>query len=123
MNTKPKTVREALESMLTALDYYPHWKDTMPARLRQIGKEALAAEDRNASQIRATAEWGWTSYKRLPWAAKNGRRLYQAHFRSDAPLGFATCTIRFWARRPIIALRTIAGCKQDPMDFHEKVVN
>jgi len=78
----------------------------------------------NASEIRANSEWGWTSYKRLGWADKQGRRLYEAHLRSfDGPMGFSTCTIRFWARRPIIALRTIVNSGKDPVTFHEKEIN
>jgi hypothetical protein len=77
----------------------------------------------NASEIRAEGEWGWTSYKRLGWANKQGQRLYEAHLRSDGPRGFATCTIRFWARRPIIALRNIVNSGKDPIEFHQKEIN
>lgn len=42
-----------------------------------------------------TSEWGWTSYKRLGWGDKQGRRYYEAHLRSDSPAGYSTCTIRF----------------------------
>jgi hypothetical protein len=80
----------------------------------------------NASELRKTLDWGWTSYKRCAWAGtKDGRRLYGAHFRADssAPLGWRTLYIQFWAQHPIRALREIADSGRDPNEFNGQVMN
>ena len=53
-------------------------------------------------------EWGWTSYRRLPWRRDNGAKLYEAHILApEAPLDWQTIRLVFWAHRPILALRLI----------------
>lgn len=55
-------------------------------------------------------DFGWTSYKRLGWANKNGQRYYEVHLRSLEGLrGWTTLTIRFWATRPLVSLKKLIG--------------
>jgi hypothetical protein len=76
------------------------------------------------SEVRAALEWGWTSYKKMPWARQDGRHLYTFNLRSDtATLGFQTCTIQFWAKRPILAIREIIASGRDPCSYHHETVN
>ena len=76
------------------------------------------------SEVRAVLEWGWTSYKKMPWARQDSRHLYTFNLRSDtATLGFQTCTIQFWAKRPILAIREIIASGRDPCSYHHEIVN
>lgn len=78
----------------------------------------------NASEVRASCEWGWTSYRATGWRHESGRRIYKANFRApEGPMGFRLCGILFAAARPILALREIANSGRDPMDYSGQVVN
>ena len=68
--------------------------------------------------------WGWTSYRRTGWRTEE-RREYKAKFRTegDAIHGFSEVTIRFLARFPILALRTIAESGRDPSEYHGLAIN
>ena len=59
-------------------------------------------------------EWGWTSYRGTGWVrSADGRRLYEAHLRTfGSPRGFSTCTLRFYARHPRLALRALCQGKK-----------
>ena len=62
-------------------------------------------------------DWGWTSYRRLPWRRDNGAKLYEVHlWAPEAPMGWQTIRLRFWARRPILALRMICQGLKKPGD-------
>ena len=68
--------------------------------------------------------WGWTSYEKTHWKRDDGRKLYIGHFRQDNdPHNWTAQTIRFWAHRPIIALRGIVNSGKDPKVFDNKEVN
>jgi hypothetical protein len=78
----------------------------------------------NESEVRAALDWGWTSYARKPWARDDGRKLYTFYLRSDtSTLEFQTCTIQFWAKRPILAIREIINSGKDPLSYDGKTVN
>ena len=69
-------------------------------------------------------DWGWDRYERTNWARKDGRKRYIGHFRADNdPNHWTTQRIEFWAKHPVVALRTICQSGQDPRDFHCQVVN
>ena len=68
--------------------------------------------------------WGWTSYELTPWRDDDGRKLYVAHFRREHDYhSWSTQTIRFWARRPLIALRTIANSGNEPCEYNNATIN
>lgn len=78
----------------------------------------------NAQKIRASSDWGWTSYRRTGWKHESGRHIYHALFRAPHGVrGFQLVGVNFAAERPILALRHIANSGQDPLDFHGQVVN
>ena len=55
--------------------------------------------------------YGWTTYKKLGWKNEAGKKLYQGHFRAEKGVDcWRIVVIRFWASRPILALREI--CKR-----------
>ncbi len=79
---------------------------------------------KTAAEVRAALEWGWTSYKREPWAREDGRRLYTFNMRSDvSTLEFQFCTLRFWAKRPMVAIKEILASGKDPLEFDGKTIN
>ena len=69
--------------------------------------------------------WGYTSYKRIPlWTNDEGQHLYEARFvRYIDMRSYDLQVIRFWAHRPVIALRSICQSSRDPIDFHGKSIN
>ena len=78
----------------------------------------------NESEVRAALDWGWTSYTRKPWVRDDGRKLYTFYLRSDtSTLQFQTCSIQFWAKRPILAIREILNSGKDPLSYDGKTVN
>lgn len=69
-------------------------------------------------------DWGWTSYEKTSWVKDYDCKLYIGHFRTtDDPDNFTKVTIRFWARRPILALRKIVESGKVPLTFAEKTIN
>jgi hypothetical protein len=79
------------------------------------------------SEAIAEAEWGWDTYQRTLWKRDDPdgtRRLYIGKFLSlDLPPGYSTCTIRFWARKPVLAMRAIAKSGKHPSEFADTNVN
>ena len=76
------------------------------------------------SEARAALEWGWTSYRREGWTRDDGRRLYTFRLRSDTTtLGFQTCTVQFWAKRPMLAIRAVINSGRDPLTYHGTAIN
>ena len=73
------------------------------------------------------AEWGWVKYHRLGWINEFGQKYYEATFRAEHDLmGWTETRIRFWANRPIIALRFICKGKKlvrDILAYNEKEIN
>lgn len=52
--------------------------------------------------------YGWTTYKNLNWKRDDGRKLYKGIFRAENdPYSFTVLNIRFWAKRPVSAMRLI----------------
>ena len=70
-------------------------------------------------------EWGWTSYRRTGWVKVGSEhRQYIGHFtRLDSLTSWTRATIRFWAHRPIIALRAICESGNDPIAYHNQNIN
>ena len=75
--------------------------------------------------------WGYTSYRSCHNVRTDGRKLYFAHFLNTKPntplIHEETCTIMFWANRPILALRHIISSvnvtDRSPVDFHLQTIN
>ena len=48
------------------------------------------------SEVRVVLEWGWTSYKKLPWCGNTARHPYTFRLRSETATRVSeTCTIQF----------------------------
>lgn len=72
----------------------------------------------------STPVWGWTSYERTGFVRDDGSKLYVGHFRRENDIyNWTVQTIRFWAKRPIVALRTIVNSGKDPSKFNSQDVN
>ncbi len=68
--------------------------------------------------------WGWDRYERTSWIREDGRPMYVGHFRmNNDPHHWTICRVRFWARRPILALREIVISRKHPEDFADRVIN
>lgn len=75
-------------------------------------------------RVSTPKEWGWTSYERTNWEREDGRRLYIGHFKqNNDPFNWTEVRIKFWARRPIVALGTICRSGKDPVEFEGQAVN
>lgn len=73
----------------------------------------------------AESPWGWDRYERTPWVRQDGKtRLYVGHFRMDNdPHHWTIVEVRFWAKRPIVALRTICHSGRNPVEFADQIIN
>ena len=70
------------------------------------------------------SEWGWVRYERTFWAREDGRKMYIGHFQKDHdPNGWTAAEVKFWARRPVVAMRAIANSGKNPADFMNQDVN
>lgn len=68
--------------------------------------------------------WGWVRYERTFWKREDGRKLYIGHFKQDNdPYCWTVAEVRFWAMRPIVAMREICRSGKDPTAFADSVVN
>ena len=70
--------------------------------------------------------WGWTSYNATGWTRLNGGKQYIGRFRADDVDGYTYARIEFYARRPIIALRSIvAELNQgaNPLNFENETID
>ena len=68
--------------------------------------------------------WGWIRYERTFWINETGHRLYIGHFKQDNdPHCWTVTVVRFWAKRPIVALRSICASGTDPATFRDQIVN
>ncbi len=68
-------------------------------------------------------DYGWERYERTLWINDAGQKCYFGHFVCmNDPYGFTRVTIKFWANRPVIAMRAIAQ-SNDPLSFAGKAVN
>lgn len=79
--------------------------------------------------------WYWERYERTLFKRGDGCKAYIGHFRRD--LTASECVamrpkclaawdnvpVVFWAKRPIIALRTICQSGRDPAEFHGQTIN
>ena len=71
-------------------------------------------------------QWGWTSYSATGWARDNGIKQYIGRFRGDDVDGYTYARIEFFARRPILALRSIVeelNQGANPLNFGERIIN
>lgn len=74
----------------------------------------------------AGKKWGITSYRRSDyWVREDGRKGYVGCFlhTNCALLGYSSCSVHFWAKRPILALREIVNSGRDPVTFTEQTIN
>lgn len=79
---------------------------------------------RNEVYERKDMDWGWDRYERTNWQRPDGCKLYIGHFRSaNDPNGWTQTRIKFWAHKPIIAMRTICRSGSDPLEFHNQTIN
>ena len=70
------------------------------------------------------SKWAWDRYERTHWINPLGRKLYFGHFsRSVDGGGHEICVVRFWANRPVIALRQIVASDKNPEDYADSEVN
>jgi hypothetical protein len=53
-------------------------------------------------------EYGWTHYKYLGWLTEDGIKLYEGTFKVEHdPYSWTIQKIRFYAKRPILAMREL----------------
>ncbi len=78
----------------------------------------------------AKLKWYWTSYRRdysdayLPGQKVGDRKCYIGCFYAEDGLPcFWRSTIRFWAHRPVLALREIVQSGKHPREFTDTLVN
>jgi hypothetical protein len=74
--------------------------------------------------------WGWTSYEKLGWVTVDehgDHPMYYARFTGYVPDGnihhYWKAYVRFYARRPVLALRAIVESGKNPTDFADEVIN
>jgi hypothetical protein len=68
--------------------------------------------------------WSWSRYERTHWVNPDGHKLYIGYFvQFDGPKGYVEAEVKFWAKRPIVALRSICKSGKDPIEFAGQVVN
>lgn len=70
--------------------------------------------------------WGILRYEKTLWMDGDGRRMYIGHFYKGSHFpgqSWEECSIRFWARKPRVALRTICQSGKDPAEFADKEIN
>ena len=75
--------------------------------------------------------WGWTSYNATGWVNETpdgtvAYKQYVGRFMTDGLHEYTTARILFWAKRPIIALRSIvAELNQgaNPLNFENETID
>jgi hypothetical protein len=80
-----------------------------------------------------TSTWAWERYERTYWVHENGTaRCYFGWFTREFSYinedglqchGFDRAEVRFWATKPIVAMRAICTSGEDPASFADTVVN
>jgi hypothetical protein len=69
-------------------------------------------------------EWGWTSYRRLGWQTKDGRKFYEGHFRKEYdPFSWTLQIVKFWALHPVKAMSAICRSGKEPKEFVSETIN
>ena len=68
-------------------------------------------------------EYAWERYERTHWINDAGQKAYFGHFVcTNDPFGYSKVIIRFWATKPVLAMRKIA-LSNKPLSFAGKIVN
>lgn len=70
--------------------------------------------------------WAILRYERTLLRQDDGLKLYVGHFCRGEYLsrdGWEECTVMFWARRPVLAMRAIVQSGKNPAEFAGQEVN
>jgi len=69
-------------------------------------------------------KWLYDRYERTVWRSENGVKMYIGYFTQlHNDCSWTECQVKFYARRPIVAMRTIASSGRNPADFANKEIN
>ena len=68
--------------------------------------------------------WGWARYENTHRVNENGRTLYIGYFKQDHdPHNWTVQRVSFFAKHPIIGMRSICASGEEPVTFAYKEIN
>ena len=89
-------------------------------------KQAAKPEDVTTvlQRVMGCEEWLYNRYERTPWRNESGVKMYIGHFiQFYGDCSWTECQVTFHARRPVVAMRTMARSGCNPADFAGMVIN